>query len=235
MSTVEPVSGAREEIPVLPKRRRGRRLLRFILGLAIFVTLALGVLRVTSLWGIPDAPEPFDLAAFRGETIPDDQNAVVMFDRAVAMLGGPREVEAFRMMGSKAKPYLQEKPEAFDWIEKNRPAMQVWRQGTERPDAMPTDVVVPRWSAIPLDQHLFSWLRVAAIEAGRLEHEGDLEGAWGWHKARLRGTLLAVRRKGAECRRGTSELFGEVARLAGGLGLRTRTHDRPPCSVRASP
>ncbi|HEY2158012.1 MAG TPA: hypothetical protein VGH33_20455 [Isosphaeraceae bacterium] len=215
MSTVEPVPGAREEIPVLPKRRRWRGLLRFALGLAIFVMLALGVLRVTSLWGIPDAPEPFDVAAFLGETIPADQNAVVLFDRAIEMLGGPREVEAFRMMGSRAKSYLEEKPETFDWIEKNRPAMEVWRQGTERPDAMPTDAVVPRWSPIPLDHHLFSWLRVAAIEAGRLEHEGDLEGAWRWHRARLRGTLLAGRRKGVECRRGTSGLFSEVARLAG--------------------
>ncbi len=216
MSAIEPGPGAREEIPVLPRRRwRSRRLGKFALGLAIFATLALGVLRVTSLWGIPDAPEPFDVAAYQGETIPDDRNASVLFARALAMLGGQRERELFRSLGWKAKEYVEEKPETLDWIEKNMPAIEVWRQGTERPDAMPSDAVVPRWGPIPVDEYYHSWLRVAATEASRLEHDGDLEGAWRWHKARLRAALLAGRRKGAECRQRTSEIFSEVARRAG--------------------
>jgi hypothetical protein len=216
MSTVGPVPGAREEVPILPRRRRRwRRLLKFALGLTIVVTLALGVLRVTSLWGIPDAPEPFEVAAFRGVTIPDDQNAAVLFARAMEMLGGERGREVFRSLGWKAKEYVEERPEVLEWIEKNRPALEVWRRGTERSDAMPVDDVVPRWSPIPIDSFLLQWLRVAAVEASRLEHEGDPEGAWRWHRARLRATLLSVRRKGTWCRHQTSEIFSDVARRAG--------------------
>ncbi len=193
----------------------GGGLLRFALGLAIVVTLALGVLRVTSLWGIPDAPEPFDVAAYRGETIPDDQNAAVLFARALAMLGGQREREVFMHMGRRPRAALEEKPETLDWIEKNRPAMEMWRRGAERPDAMPINPVVPRWGPIPVDEYYRSWLRVAGIEAGRLEHGGDLEGAWRWHRARLRAALLASRRKGVGFRRISSEFFSEVARVAG--------------------
>jgi hypothetical protein len=216
MSTIEPQA---EAIPVLPRRRRWswrwRVLLRFLLGLVIFVTLAVGVLRVTSLWGIPDAPEPFDVAEFRSATIPADQNAAVLFDRALKMLGGEREREVFRGLGWKAKEYVDERPEVLEWLEKNRPALEVWRRGTERSDAMPVDDVVPRWSSIAFDQLLYQWLRVALTEASRLEHEGDLEGAWRWHKARLRALLLANRRKGMELRRGTVDVFSDVARRAG--------------------
>lgn len=216
MSTTGPAAGATAEIPILPRRgRRWRRLFKFVLGLAIVIALATGVLRVTSLWGIPDAPEPFDVAAFQARAIPEDANAIVAFDEARRMLGGEHEVGLFGLMGRQPKDYVEEKPETLEWIEANRPAMEVWRRGTERPDAMPTGKVVPIWSEVLPDHLLHSWLRVASIEASRLEHAGDPERAWRWHKARLRATLLMARRRGIKTRHFLSETFNEVSRAAG--------------------
>ena len=216
MSTGQPASGVTEtEVPHRPLRRRGwRRLLNVVLGLAIVVTLAAGVLRVTSLWGLPDAPEPFDAAAYATEAIPDDRNAVVLFAAGRDMLGGERELAVFQGMWRQPRNYVEEKPEALAWVEDHRAAMEVWRRGTERPDAMPIDKRVPRWSDVLPDQYFGSWLRVAGLEASRLEHLGDLEGAWRWHKARLRATLLMGRRRGIHTRHFLAETFSDVSRRA---------------------
>ncbi len=212
MSTVEPTEGTTAQIPVLPGRRwRWRRLLKVLLGLAIVVVLATGVLRVTSLWGIPDAPEPFDAAAYASATIPDASNAIVAFGEARRRLGGERELNVFNSMGRAPKDNAPEKPETLAWVEANRPAMEVWRRGTDRPDAMPIDPRVPRWSDVSPDPYLHSWLRVAAIEASRLEAAGDLEGAWRWHKARLRATLLVSLRRGVQTRFVLARTFREVS------------------------
>lgn len=211
-TTTEPATDAPR---LRPRRRwRWRRLLNGLLGLAIVVVLAAGVLRVTSLWGLPDAPEPFDVAAFQAETIPDGRNAIAAFAEAARMLGGERELAVFGAMWRQPKGYLEEKPEVRDWVEKNRPAMEAWRKGTERPDARPIGGVVPIWSEVLPDPYLHSWLRVAATEASRLELAGDLDGAWAWHKARLRATLLVGRRRGIQTRFRLSEVFNDACHRA---------------------
>ena len=237
MSTVEPVEGTTARIPVLPGRRRRltwRRLLKVVLGLVIVVVLATGVLRVTSLWGLPDAPEPFDAAAYTSATIPDASNAIVAFDEARRKLGGERERNVFNSMQQAPKGNAAEKPEILAWVEANRPAMEIWRAGTDRPDAMPTDPRVPRWSDVLPDPHLPSWLRVAAIEASRLEEAGDLEGAWRWHKARLRATLLSSLRRGVHTRFFAARTFREVSlRDARRLGEEPKMRKAVPLLRRA--
>ena len=215
MSVGERETGPAAGVPTLPRRRRRwRRVLNALLGLAIFVTLGVGVLRVMSLWGIPDAPEPFDVAAYRAETIPNATNAVVLFKEAERRLGGPQELTLFGLMGRQREEYIAAKPETREWIEAHRPAMEVWRQGTERPDAGPTGHVLPVWSPVFPDEYLHSWLRVAGLEASRLENANDLEGAWRWHKARLRATLLVGRRRGIQTRHHLAKVFDQVSRRA---------------------
>ena len=217
MSTVEP---GPSEIPVLPARRRWRvrwrGLLRFVLGLAIVVTLAAGVLRVTSLWGIPDAPEPFDVAAFLAETIPGENNAVVDFDEAQRMLGGERELQLFATMWREPTGFAEEKPETFEWIEAHRPAMEAWRRGTERPDAMPAVRSATAWGVPQRPRRLHSWLRMAGAEAGRLEHDGDLAGAWrhGTGRASARRCSYRARRRSVFTRHFLAEAFGATCRRA---------------------
>jgi hypothetical protein len=58
--------------------KRLRQLLRATIALAICLGIAAAVLTLwwlTSLNGLPDIGEPFDVAAFRSFRVPDDQNA----------------------------------------------------------------------------------------------------------------------------------------------------------------
>jgi hypothetical protein len=147
------------------------------------------------LMGLPDAGEPFDVAAFRSARIPDDRNAYVLYEQAARSLARP--VPKFRW--SPMNPF-QETPqpkgaaEARRWVESNREAMELYRRGTDRPDAMdpiaPTD---PQWWK--LSEALWWFHELAQLEAGRLVQEGDMAGAWTWYRAAyhlgLRGTADA--------------------------------------------
>src|SRR6516225_5591991 len=66
-------------------RKRLRQLGRVTLVLAIGLTVAATALAVwwlTSLNGLPDIGDPFDVAAFRTFRLPDDQNAFTFFRRS---------------------------------------------------------------------------------------------------------------------------------------------------------
>jgi hypothetical protein len=185
------------------RRRLQRWTLRLLAGAVLVVALGIGTIRVINLWGIPDAPEPFDIAAFEaGETVPDAANAVVLFRKARQMLGED-DSKRFQPLwnGPKTAEWSETSPEVRDWVEKNRPALEVWRRGTDRPQAAPLpggDRSKSRmWTA-----DLANWLTFALLEASRLEDEGDFAGAWRWHKARLRLALLVGREGGLSDRSG---------------------------------
>jgi hypothetical protein len=184
------------------RRRRLRRWsLRFLAGAAVVVALGIGVIRVINLWGIPDAPEPFDIAAFEaGETVPDEANAVALFRKAQSMLVAAH-TNPFEPLwsGPKTSEWSETSPEVRDWVEKNRPALEVWRRGTNRAQAAPLPSG-DRSKTHMWDADLMSWLRIALLEASRLEDEGDVAGAWRWHKARLRAMMLMGRRGGLMAR-----------------------------------
>src|SRR5438270_10384450 len=66
-------------------RKRLRQLLRITLVLASCLAIgatALAIWWLTSLNGLPDIGDPFDVAAFRALRIPDEQNAFVFLRRA---------------------------------------------------------------------------------------------------------------------------------------------------------
>src|SRR5262249_24323343 len=80
---------------------------------------------------------------------------------------------------SKAVPILRR------WVEDNRDAMELYRQGSDRPDALGP------YGSIHLNSHdlviaLSTFKELALLEASRLEDEGDLAGAWTWYRAALR-------------------------------------------------
>ena len=66
-------------------RKRLRQLLRVMLVLTICLAVAARALAIwwlNSLNGLPDIGDPFDVAAFRTFSLPDDQNAFTFFRRA---------------------------------------------------------------------------------------------------------------------------------------------------------
>ncbi len=153
----------------------------------------LAILAAPPLWwaaqliGLPDIGDPFDVASFRSSAIPDDQNAFVLYRQAATMLKPlpeylkrPRtSVELFARW-SKADEDLRR------LLAENREALAVYRQGTERPDALPAAIgsFRHRYEAFPAG---LPFRLMLLLEASRLEDEqGDMAGAWGWYRAMLR-------------------------------------------------
>jgi hypothetical protein len=139
------------------------------------------------LLGLPDIGDPFDVEAFRSLLISEDRNAFVLYRQAVQRLvrfGQPMREHWINLSArwSKADPRVRR------WVEANHEAMELYRRGTERPDAFdpqqvsdPNDSVKTRFSLESLED-------LALLEASRLEEAGEMETAWGWYRTALRGT-----------------------------------------------
>jgi hypothetical protein len=77
--------------------------------------------------------------------------------------------------------------EARAWLEKNQEALEIWRRGTERPDALyhqPRDVRYD--TVLSVDQELRRFAAMAGLRGALMQEKGDMEGAWGWYRAILR-------------------------------------------------
>ncbi len=141
----------------------------------------------TQLLGLPDIGEPFDIKEFQAFTIPNDRNAFVLYNQAATVLkpisdfqeGTSSQVDLFARW-SKASPGLRR------WVEENRQALALYRQGAEKPDALDSDIGSNRenWRTF---RALWSFRLLALLEGSRLEEAGDMAGAWSWYRAMLRG------------------------------------------------
>ena len=105
------------------------------------VLILLAMIAVPPLWwwtqlvGLPDIGDPFDVAAFRAMTIPDDRNAFVLYRQAAAVLKPlklPEDVKGRRI--NHFARWADAEPEFHRWVEENREALALYRQGAEMPD-----------------------------------------------------------------------------------------------------
>jgi hypothetical protein len=164
---------------------------RFLIGSAVL----LAIFAAPRLWwslqlvGLPDIGDPFDVAAFRSFTIPDDRNACVLYrqaaDRLKPLIASSEE---HRQKIDLSAHWSEADPAARRWVEENREAMAIYRRGTERPDALD-----PALSSNPdpyskVARVFRSFHSLLLLEASRLEERGDRAGAWGWFHAALRAT-----------------------------------------------
>ncbi len=172
-------------------RKRLRQLLHVMLVLTICLAVAataLGVRWLNSLNGLPDIGDPFDVAAFRTFSLPDDQNAFAFFRRAWKAIepiyGGD---------------WSETNPEFRAFVEANRPAVELFIKGAEQGDGISGPVGEPlpgeNYTWVPPHQ-ASSWGLVGMTlrEGGLREERGDMAGAWDCYRAVLR-TLVHVRRR----------------------------------------
>ena len=144
------------------------------------VAVSLGLTwRATTLRGLPDIGDPFDVAAFSSVSIPDEANAYTLYKEAVGRLTPepPGATYAWATAG----------PAERAWLEGSRPALEIWRRGTERREALalsPRSITIETSS--PFVQDLRYLVRLARIQGSRLESEGDPAGAWEWYRAIFR-------------------------------------------------
>lgn len=190
-----PVSGASPKLLQL-LRKRLRQLSRVALVVAIGLAIAgagLAIRWLTSLNGLPDIGEPFDVAAVRAFHIPDEQNAFTFFRRANERLGS-FPLSPGREAGAAMVEWSMADPEVRAWVEANRPALELFLRGAECPDGIsrrPGGTYSGRYSD-DLGPHYLILLTL--LEGGRREDGGDMAGAWDCYRAVLRATVFTERR-----------------------------------------
>lgn len=167
------------------ERARGRRRLALVLLYLLIAAVPGAYLwRAATLAGLPDVGDPFDVEAFRARTVPEAEDAVVYYRQAGARF---REMDANWALLTIPLPEYRSRLAA--WSGANREALEFWRRGTERPrahlrqgrDSAPDDGGIQGNANIMLNLQGIAWL-----EAQRLEHAGDMAGAWAWYRAILR-------------------------------------------------
>jgi hypothetical protein len=185
------VSGTSQKLLQL-LRKRLRQLARVTLVLAIGLAVAASAFAIwwlNSLNGLPDIGDPFDVAAFRAFSIPDDQNAFAFLRRAHEKLTPIRSgegpyPEAPKFSWSIANPASRE------WAGENREALELFLQGADQPDAAhPAGEPTTRMAVGPLEL-------VAFLEGSRRQESGDTAGAWDCYRAVLR-MITHSRRRGS--------------------------------------
>lgn len=144
-----------------------------------------------SLSGLPDIGEPFDVATYRTQRLAPEDDAFTMYREAVALLvEGPIETSFGRLRRGKYQAgWEQAGQEVRDWVARNRPALAVWRRGTERDDA-----IAIRFDQWRLDggqrplARMVDFLSLAVLEAARHEEADQPAEAWEWYRAALRAS-----------------------------------------------
>ncbi len=163
-------------------------------GVAVLLVAAgLWAWWATQLWGLPDVGDPFDVEAFEAVRIPDDRNAFVVYRDAASMLEGVVSASRRQKRGLVWIHFPGEWSEADqawrDFLADGRAALDLWRSGSDRPDARydhPEGLSLH--TLLPVTQKFFLFVRMGALEGSRLQAEGDMAGAWGWYRAVLRSS-----------------------------------------------
>ncbi len=181
--------------PIQPPVTRSHRIKGTLWSIAGCLVLFLFVLpmsvRVYRLWGIPDVGHPFDVEQFGTVELPDDENARIDYDAAIAALV-PLPKVADRTDWKDLDVALSEgwssaTPEIRQWLDDNRPALERWRTGTEKPDFLFVQPKTLNFNSPPKILWEYRMLdRLAALESLRLLGEGRHDEAWTWTRAILR-------------------------------------------------
>ncbi len=177
----------------LERTRGWRRLALLALYLLIVVVGAALISWTTQLRGLPDIGDPFDVAAFIEEShVSDEDNAFVLYRKARTLLkpwewptdeypDGPPAGFGNNWRWADAEPPLRL------WLEANAMALDVWKSGTERPQALLVPPNEVKYSFdIELVHTLIDFARLGVLQATRLEEAGDMDAAWPWYRAVLR-------------------------------------------------
>lgn len=169
----------------LLERTRGRRRKLLILAYS-FVGMILGffVWWITSLNNLPDVGDPFDIKEFiRESKVPDSENAFVLYKKALHRLHdepvGVRDWQgmwsAFRGGWEKTDPKIR------SWVEANRDALELFREGSTRSRALAEDLDSILVLQDDLQQAIVPLTFAAILEGARLEAKGDQAAALEWY------------------------------------------------------
>ena len=153
------VSGtSRKLLQLLRKRLHQLAWVTVVLAIGLVVAAsAFAIWWLTSLNGLPDIGDPFDVAAFRAFHVPDDQNAFAFLRRAHEKLTPIRGWDGKRPYPEDPKfSWSIANPKLREWAGENREALELFLQGADRPDAsLPAGEPTTRMDVGGLDYVVF--------------------------------------------------------------------------------
>jgi hypothetical protein len=145
------------------------------------------IYRSSQLAGLPDIGDPFDVEAFGTVEISDDENAFIEYIDATALLVLTAIEPHTALEKVQAAGWSAADEEIRSLLDDNRAAMNVWREGTRKPDALYHQPYTVRFDTLlPVTRELRNFASLALLEGSRLEAEGDLTEAWQWFRAIFR-------------------------------------------------
>jgi hypothetical protein len=173
--------------PRAQARRPGLLLLLGIFG-GLALILGLSIWRVRDVSELPDVGDPVDLQALgQPIVIADDDNAYVLYNEAHAKLGKATRGVLTALRNTPA--WSSSGPDLKVFLKQNRPALELWREGTDRPDALyhqPAQTALD--TILPLAQDILLLGRLAGPEGSRHEEANEMAEAWRWYRASLRAS-----------------------------------------------
>ena len=172
----------------------------------LIALVGIPIWRMQSLDGLPDVGDPFDVAeARRPIDLADADNAFAAYAKASQSLANSRNnpIDVHRsilLCGAvlardiKALTWSSSSPDIRAYLKAKRAALEIWREGSHRRDAL---YYQPNRIRLSLNIDLAGDTRIlagmAALEGSRLEEAGDLDGAWDWYHSMLRCSRLVGR------------------------------------------
>jgi hypothetical protein len=199
--------------------RRARQISRLlsILGFALFLGAGVfWVWRQASLLALPDVGDPFDVAAMEAGAPTADHDAFAIFGQARRKLIPRPELPKAVLNAGPTVGWSNADPKLRQWVELNREALNLFKQAAEQDDGRGHT----RHETVATYEHVylgfFVWL--ALLESSRLEEQGDIAGAWEWHRAVI-GMRAHIMRRGTAFERlfacyHTAPLRGGIAQWA---------------------
>jgi len=164
--------------------------------LTLFLVGSLALLGWYRNASMPDVGEPFDVRSFVSVSIPDDRNAFTYYrgatelfvgEPATATRGGPQGVgsrDNFEETMEKGWPLAND--DYRRWLSANRPALDLWRRGTECSQALEIPPAELGLLNLPDCGPPRRLARLSLLEAARVSAEGPPAEAWTWYRAALR-------------------------------------------------
>ncbi|TXT30543.1 MAG: hypothetical protein FD138_2276 [Planctomycetota bacterium] len=159
------------------------------LPLMLFVLLLLSpfLVRAWHLAKVPDIADPFDVDAFLSEAVDDKDNAFVDYEAAAKLLV-PIPVSPKNWKDEvSGKSWDQASPTVRRWLDANQPALERWRLGTEKADALDGE---SRHSFLmtsrPNVQTIRDLLALSCLQGERAHAEGRIAEAWQWYRGLIR-------------------------------------------------
>ncbi len=120
-------------------RKRLRQLMWATLGLSIFLVVAGPIIAIwwlSSLNGLPDIGDPFDVAEFRALRIPEDQNAFTFLRQAGTKLTPAPEWPRAIDSSDPTDVWSEADPKLRSWVEANREALALFLRGADLSDGI---------------------------------------------------------------------------------------------------